>query len=91
MKQFAVMGGVGYTPRGGLLDLCGTEDTLEEALEVVRGLKKQYKLDFQWWHIADLKTGELVLSSTNTSYGGSQQENYHKVSVCTNTLFVPHF
>lgn len=65
MKSFLLFAGHEYYPRGGALDFKGAFDTLEEATlkgaSVQLGPKENYSM-WNWFHVADAKSLEIVKS-----------------------------
>jgi hypothetical protein len=58
MKQFLLFACSQYYPSGGWNDLKGDFETLDEAKEEWNKYAKEKVYD--WGHIVDLKTGEMV-------------------------------
>jgi hypothetical protein len=61
MAKYFLFSGLTYYPVGGVHDLVGSWDTVEEALENV------IQSD-DWWHIYDLDSGKIVASGTGDMY-----------------------
>ncbi len=61
MKRFLLFGGYQYYPSGGMRDLRGDFDTLEEAEKAAtRGESMIAESGYDWWHVLDTETMEVV-------------------------------
>lgn len=59
MKQYLLFAGDNYYPSGGWGDFIKSFESLEDAKEV--GAK--YSGNFTWWHVVDVNTGEVVVTT----------------------------
>ncbi len=50
--MYIIFGGCCFEPTGGIHDLVGTADTLEDALELVAEHVAEHR-NGHWWHIVD--------------------------------------
>lgn len=61
MKRYLLFAGDQYYPRGGMYDLRGDFDTLEEAVEVAsRGEPMIAESGYDWWHVVDSEIMDVV-------------------------------
>ena len=76
-KRYWLFGGVCYYASGGVHDRQGVYDTIAEA--VAEGKRKQTAewsgrlFDaYEWWHVVDITTGEIVAGSEYQAYGAPE-------------------
>jgi hypothetical protein len=63
MKRFLLFAGSTYYPAGGWKDFKGRFGTLEEAIAWVAD--NAVAGCYEWWHVADAATHEIVKASQN--------------------------
>ncbi len=67
-KRYWLFGGECYYAAGGWHDRRGMYDTIAEA--VAEGCDGPFSV-FEWWHVVDIATGEIVAGSALQAYGAA--------------------
>ena len=74
VKRYWLFAGVCYYASGGVHDRQGMYDTITEA--VTEGKRRQKSAwskrahdVYEWWHVVDITTGEIVAGSALQAYG----------------------
>jgi len=67
VKRYWLFGGECYYAAGGWHDRHGTYDTIAEAVTEGARLFAVY----EWWHVVDSMTGEIVAGSESQAYGAA--------------------
>lgn len=72
MKSFLLFGGQAYYARGGWNDFVEGFDSIEEAkikAESLRVQKEREMEGFEWWHVVDASTRQIIFRSKGRPYG----------------------
>jgi hypothetical protein len=69
-KNFLLFVGENYYARGGIHDLIESYTALEDAIAIGKHQISLYGMNSpEWWHVYDIRKGEIVAGSSNQGYG----------------------
>lgn len=58
--MFILFAGDYYYPEGGWNDIVGVFDNIEDAKNCALAGNREFKRDYQWWHIVDMAVRKIV-------------------------------
>jgi len=72
-NRYWLFGGAQYYAAGGMHDIIGRFGALSDAIAYAKAWEDPQN-DYDWWHIVDTLTGELVAESDCRPYGAPERK-----------------
>lgn len=62
--RFVIFGGARFYPVGGMRDLLGRADTVDQAIKFAQTHERVLEVEpYSWWHVFDSMSGTIVAES----------------------------